>query len=141
MTLRIRAAAAALCLAASPALAAGDLAIKATKLPPLELGGGDVGYGVSQKEYELESGKSYTLEIKQVGPHGCEWEAEDFSRVIWIRNIEVEHVTISAPVLEGFELDDDAEVEITFVPIRTGEFDWECEGLGEKGLEGSFVVK
>lgn len=126
--------------AAGPALAAGDLAIKAKKIE-LEIGGGEDGYGVSQPEIELETGKSYTLELKEVGPHGCEFEAEDLTRVIWIRNIEVGHVTITASGLEGFELDDDGEVALTFVPIRPGSYDWSCEGLDEKGVKGTIVVK
>ncbi|SON54460.1 hypothetical protein HDIA_0919 [Hartmannibacter diazotrophicus] len=128
-------------LAASPALAAGDLAIKATKLEPLEIGGGDAGYGVSNDTYELEMGKSYRLEIKQVGPHGCEWDAAEFSRNIWLRKIDVGHVSIDTPTFESFDLDEDTDIEITFVPIRTGEFSWECEGLDEQGMEGTFVVK
>jgi hypothetical protein len=39
--------------------AEGYLAMRATKLPELLLGIDAIGYGVSQKEYRLETGKAY----------------------------------------------------------------------------------
>jgi len=126
---------------AAPAMAGGDLAIKATKLDTLELGTGDTGYGVSVPEYNLETGKSYKLTIKQVGPHGCEWEAEELTRNIWLRSIDVGRASLDVTGFESFDLDDDAEVTLQFVPIRPGEYEWGCEGLDEQGLTGKFVVK
>ncbi|WP_237152116.1 hypothetical protein [Oryzibacter oryziterrae] len=125
----------------APAFAEGDLAIKAKKLDTLEIGTGDTGYGVSVPEYQLETGKSYKLTLKEVGPHGCEWSAEEFFPNTWIRQIDIGRASLEIAGLETVDLDDDAEVTIEFVPIRPGEYDWECEGLGEQGLTGKFVVK
>ena len=70
-----------------------------------------------------------------------EFEAEDFFRNIWIRKIEVEGVEINTPVLNGFEFDREGEIEINFVPIRTGEFEFELDGLQQKGMVGKFIIE
>ena len=80
--------AAALGAAPSGAHAAGDLAIKATALEPLKLGSKESDYSMSVKEYTLETGKSYSLEISAYGYKEYELEAEDFFRNIWIRELE-----------------------------------------------------
>lgn len=121
--------------------AAGDLAIKATQLKPLELGSKDSDYAMSVKEYQLETGKSYSLKISAVGYKEYELEAEDFFRNVWIRYIEIGDVTLDIPVLNGIEFEREGEAEIVFVPIRTGTYEFKIEGLEEKGMVGKFVVK
>ena len=39
------------------------------------------------------------------------------------------------------ELSSLGEIEIKFVPIRPGEYDFEIEGLQSKGMVGKFIVK
>ena len=70
-------------------LAKGDLAIRAKKLE-LKLGSEKSDYEMSQKIFEMETGKAYRLEISSMGFKEYEIEAEDFFRNIWIRGIEVE---------------------------------------------------
>ncbi|MGYP001161600854 len=124
----------------SISLAKGDLAIRAKKLE-LKLGSEKSDYEMSQKEFLLETGKAYRLEISSMGFKEYEIEAEDFFRNIWIRSIEVEGIEIDSPVIQGLELEREGEIEIKFVPIRTGEFDFEIEGLQSKGMTGKFIVK
>ena len=121
--------------------AAGDLAIKATELEPLRLGSKDSDYSMSVKEYRLETGKSYSLEISAFGCKDYDFEAEDFLRNIWIRYIEIGDVTIDAPVLNEIGFEGEGKVEIFFVPIRTGTYEFKIAGLEEKGMVGKFVVK
>ena len=111
------------------------------ELPPLELGSKDSDYAMSVKEYQLETGKSYSLKISAVGYKEYELEAEDFFRNVWIRYIEIGEVSLDIPVLNGLELDREGEAEIVFVPIRTGTYEFKIEGLEEKGMVGKFVVK
>ena len=54
----------------------------------------DSDYDMSQKVFELETGKAYRLEISSMGFKEYEFEAEDFFRNVWIRNIEVEGIEI-----------------------------------------------
>ena len=124
-----------------PARAAGDLAIKATELEPLKLGSKESDYAMSVKEYTLETGKSYSLEISAYGYKEYELEAEDFFRNIWIRYLEVGDVTIDAPVINSIEFEEEGKVELVFVPIRTGTYEFKIAGLEEKGMVGKFVVK
>ena len=66
-------------------LAKGDLAIRAKKLE-LKLGSDTSDYDMSQKVFEMETGKAYRLEISSMGFKEYEIEAEDFFRNIWVRS-------------------------------------------------------
>ena len=122
-------------LISSLALAKGDLAIRAKKL---EL---KLDYDMSQKVFEMETGKAYRLEISSMGFKEYEIEAEDFFRNIWVRSIEIEGIELDVPVINEIELEREGEVEIKFVPIRPGNYEFEIEGLQSKGMVGKFIVK
>jgi len=70
-----------------------------------------------------------------------EIEAEDFFRNIWVRSIEIEGIELDVPVINEIELEREGEVEIKFVPIRPGNYEFEIEGLQSKGMVGKFIVK
>ena len=120
--------------------AEGDLSIRSKKLI-LKLGSDKSDYDMSQKVFEMETGKAYRLEISSMGFKEYEIEAEEFFRNIWIRNIEVAGIEIDTPVIEEIEFEREGEIEIKFVPIRPGKFDFEIEGLQNKGMVGQFIVK
>jgi hypothetical protein len=135
-----------LILAAAVALpslagAEGYLALKPEKLPDLQLGLGESGYGVSQKDYALTTGKAYRLKLKSTGQKECAWEAPGFANSIWLRKVEVNGVEIKASHVYEIEMEREGEAELFFVPIRPGEYAWGCRGLEGKGLAGKFVVK
>ena len=123
------------------ARAEGYLAQKPEKLPDLVLGLGEAGYGVSQKDYALVTGKAYRLKIKSTGQKECAWEAPTFSNYIWLRKVAVAHVEIKASHVYEIEMEREGEAEIFFVPIRPGEYPWACRGLEGKGMAGKFIVK
>ncbi len=118
----------------------GDLSIRSKKLE-LKLGSDKSDYDMSQKIFNLETGKAYRLEISSMGFKEYEFEAEEFFRNIWIRSIEIEGVELDAPVINEIEFEREGEIEIKFVPIRPGEFDFEIERLQSKGMVGKFIVK
>ena len=120
--------------------AKGDLALRSKKIV-LQLGSEKSDYDMSTKEIKLETGKAYRLEISSLGFKEYEFEAEEFFENIWIRKIEVEGVEIKVPSIKEIEFDREGEIEINFVPIRTGEFDFEIEGLTNKGMEGKFIIE
>ncbi|GLK84333.1 copper-binding protein [Ancylobacter defluvii] len=128
-------------LGSGVALAAGDLALKATKLPDLEVGLGEAGFGVSQKTYEMETGKAYQLLVKSTGNKECAWQSPGLASNIWLRKIEAGGMEIKAAHLIELEFEDAGEAEIFFVPVRTGTFKWFCKGMEARGMEGEFVVK
>jgi hypothetical protein len=128
---------------AMPGLAAaeGYLAQKPEKLPDLVLGLGETGYGVSQTDYALATGKAYRLKIKSTGQKECAWVAPELANYVWLRKVEVGHVEIKASHVYEIEMEREGEAEIFFVPIRPGEYTWGCRGLEGKGMTGKFVVK
>jgi len=128
-------------LMAGPAQAEGYLAQKAEELPVLEIGLGEAGYGVSQKDYNLVTGKGYALTLKSTGAKECAWSAPEFANYIWVRKIEVNKVEIKASHVYEIEMEREGEAELYFVPIRPGEYEWACEGMEEQGMAGRFIVK
>lgn len=130
-------------LIAAPALAyaEGDLALKPERLPDMVLGLGEAGFGVSQKDFTLGTGKAYRLKIKSTGAKECAWQAPQFTNFIWLRKVEVNKVEIKASHVYEIEMEREGEAEIFFVPIRPGEYAWGCKGLESKGMAGRFIVK
>ena len=133
----------ALALVSAPTLATaeGDLALRPERLPDMVLGLGEAGYGVSQKDYALVTGKAYRLKIKSTGEKECAWQAPQFANFIWLRKVEVNKVEIKASHVYEIEMEREGEAEIFFVPIRPGEYAWGCQGLEGKGMAGQFIVK
>jgi hypothetical protein len=123
------------------ASAEGYLALKPEKLPDLELGLGETGYGVSQKDYALVTGKAYRLKIKSTGQKECAWAAPELANYIWLRKVEVNSVEIKASHVYEIEMEREGAAELFFVPIRPGEYAWSCRGLEGKGMAGKFIVK
>jgi hypothetical protein len=123
------------------ASAEGYLALKPEKLPDLELGLGETGYGVSQKDYSLTTGKAYRLKLKSTGQKECAWAAPELANYIWLRKVEVNNVEIKASHVYEIEMEREGEAELFFVPIRPGEYAWGCRGLESKGMAGKFIVK
>jgi hypothetical protein len=126
---------------AATALAEGDLGLKPQRLAVLEIGLGEAGFGVSQTDFALSTGKAYALKIKSTGRHACAWTAPDFFNFAWLRKVEVNKVEIKASHLYEIEMEREGEAEVFFVPIRPGEYDWRCRGLEGRGLAGRFIVK
>ena len=67
-------------------MAKGDLSIRSKKLE-LKLGSDKSDYDMSQKIFNMETGKAYRLEISSMGFKEYELEAEDFFRNIWVREL------------------------------------------------------
>ena len=128
-------------LGSTIAVAEGDLTRRPTKLPELVLGTEDNRYHMSQKEYHLETGKSYKLEIVSSGQTEYALVAPEFFASIYLRKVEAGDMEIKAVSLTELEFEQEAEAEIYFVPIKPGKFEFYAEGLEEKGMEGVFIVK
>ncbi len=128
-------------LSSTMILAAGDLTRRPTKLPDLVLGTEDNRYQLSEKEYNLETGKSYKLKIISSGQTEYALQSPEFFASIFLRKVEAGDMEIKAVSLTELEFEQEGEAEIYFVPIKTGKFEFYAEGLEEKGMEGIFNVK
>lgn len=145
LTSRLTAFAAAALLAlagvATPAGAVDLMKGRAT-LPDLVFGdekGND--YAVSQKDFELESGKAYQLDIVSKGGKEYKFMAPEFFRNIWINQIVIDHLEVHGGAPHHLEFDDQGTIRLEFVVIRPGKFTWSIDGLESRGMTGSFVAK
>lgn len=134
-------AAASVLAAAADASARGYLGARAERLPPLRIGIGEDGWGMEPKEYRLETGKGYKLKVEATGLLECELVMREFLDNVWLRFVQAGEVEFKVPTVSVFELDDEGEFTIIFVPIRPGKYQWACEGLERQGLVGTFVVE
>ncbi len=126
-----------------PAVAAaqGFLARKATALEDLVLGTDESGYGMSQTEYQMQTGTAYTLKIISTGRKEYAFEAPEFFNFVWLRKIEAGGVEIKVTHVYELEFEDEGELELYFLPIRPGTYTFRARGLEDKGMVGAFVVK
>jgi hypothetical protein len=121
--------------------AEGDLATKPIELETLVLGTDMIGFNVSVKEYNLETGQAYRLLIKASGHKEYAMVAPDFFNNIWLRKVEAGGLEIKASALYELEFEDEGEAELFFVPIRPGTFELYAKGLQDKGTSVTINVK
>jgi len=126
---------------ALPAFAQGFLVGRMERLPDLELGLGNAGYGVSDHKYELTTGKGYRLWLKATGAKECAFVAPEFFQNVWFRKIEVNKVELKFAQVNEIEFEREGSAELFFTPIKPGEYTWKCDGLEHKGMTGKITVK
>lgn len=123
------------------ALARGDLATRPQRLDPLVMGSAEDDFALSQREYRLETGRYYRLRVVAAGRREYNLVAPEFWRNVWIRQVVVGKTEIKTSVLEELDFDDVGEVEVFFVPVRTGTFTFRVRGLEERGMTGNLIVE
>lgn len=135
---RLLALAAAACLAAGPLLAWGDPTRRATRLDPLVL---DAEKGFSIARYEVQSGVYYRWRIRSDGRDSYRLVAPRLFRESWIDRVSIDDREVEPYGLHALGFDDAGEIDLWFVPIRPGRYDFYAEGLETQGFRGVFVVK
>lgn len=119
----------------------GDLASLPVELEALQVGTGDNGFGMEPAEIRMQTGQAYRMKIEAVGWHECNWQAPRFFQNAWLRKIEAGNMEIKVAQLNELEMDSDGEVELFFVPIRPGTYEFSCRGLEDRGMTGNFIVE
>ncbi|MGD1880665.1 MAG: hypothetical protein ACFB13_24585 [Kiloniellaceae bacterium] len=125
----------------SPSQAEGYLATKPIELDELVLGTDPIGFNVSVKEYNLETGQAYSLLIKSSGYQEYAIVAPEFFDFIWLRKVEAGGLEIKANSIYELEFENEGEAEIFFVPLRPGTYELYARGLKEKGTVVTINVK
>jgi len=125
-------------LSAAPLFAEGDPTRRATRLVPLEL---DAAKGFSIDRYEIETGVYYRWRIRSDGRGEYKLVAPAFFREIWVDQIAIEDKEVKPFGLHALEFDDKGDIDVWFVPVRPGTYDFSVEGLETQGFSGVFVVK
>jgi len=128
-----------LLLFVSPVWAEGNLARRAERLPELKI---DAAKGFSVTRYEIETGQFYRWRIKSDGRDEYKLRAPELMRNSWIEQVSIEDKEVK-PMggLYAVEFDDEGEIDIYFVPIRPGTYEFFIEGMKADGMVGTFVVK
>jgi hypothetical protein len=131
--------AAALALGAGAAVAEGNLASDATRLPDLALD--SAALSVSWTEQELETGQYYRWRIVHDGGEEFQIVAPDLFRNSWINQVVIDDLEVKPMGLHSVEFDDEGTIDIWFVPIRPGNYDFGVAGFESRGMAGTFVVR
>lgn len=133
----------ALMLSASGSMvcAKGDLATRATRLEPLVLGNAESDFYMSTKEYRLETGKYYRWKVEAGDKREYNLVAPEFWRNAWIRQVAVGDIEIKTGTLEELDFDGPGSVEVFFVPIRPGTYEFRVRGLEQRGMVGKLIVE
>ena len=121
------------------AWAEGNLAQRAERLPELEIRGAE---GFSVTEYEIETGTFYRWRIVSDGRGEYKLLAPELMRNSWVEQVSIEDKEVK-PLggLYAVEFDDEGEIDIYFVPIRPGTYEFYVEGMRADGMLGTFSVK
>lgn len=118
--------------------AAEDITARAERLPTLELNAAD---GFSVTEYTVRSGAYYRWRIESDGREEYELVASELFGNSWIDRISVDDMQIRAAGLTALELGEEGEIDVWFVPIRPGRYDFHVKRLENQGFRGVFVVE
>lgn len=127
-----------LALAAGGAAAEGDPTRRAERLEPVVL---DAAEGFSVKEYQLETGVYYRWRIESDGLEEYKLVAPEFFGEIWVDQVVVEDLEVKPSGLRALEFDDAGQMDVWFVPIRPGSYEFWVEGLRTQGFSGRFEVR
>ena len=123
---------------ATPVLAEGNLASRATEL---ELNINTVDLAFSEDQFDIETGEYYILHVTSDGAEEIQVVAPELWRNSWINQVVVNDLETTPYGLYGIEFDDEGTFSIGFVPIRPGEYEIYVPGYENRGLTGKFVVK
>lgn len=123
---------------AGPVQAEGNLAAAPVTLEPLMLNGVD--WSMAPLEYTLETGKYYHLAITSDGNEEFAVVAPELWRNSWINQIVINDLEVKPMGLYSVEFDDEGTIDIWFVPIRPGRYDFWVDGFETRGMAGHFTV-
>ncbi|GGD39347.1 hypothetical protein GCM10012288_11750 [Malaciobacter pacificus] len=90
-----------------------------TTLEPITI---SVGKELAAKPYKLEAGKYYKLVLKSDGSREVPIVGAEFFRNIWVNQVSINDIEVRPLGLDGFEFDDEGEIELTFVTIKPGTY-------------------
>ena len=129
----------ALLMSSAPAWAEGNLAARAERLPELRIDGAE---GFSVTRYEIETGAYYRWRIESDGRDEYRLLAPELMRNSWVDQVSIDDKEVK-PLggLYAVEFDAEGGIDIFFVPIRPGTYEFYVEGYAADGMRGSFVVK
>lgn len=96
----------------------------------------------SPSELTFEAGTPYVLTLHNTGAEKHYFTAHEFYRSIATRKVETVHSEIKVRYFTAIEVFPGQKVELFFVPVKTGTFDFFCEieGHADAGMRGTITV-
>lgn len=113
------------------------------RLEPLQLGVDGDSSKMTPTEYKLKSGQGYRWKIKASDLTEYALVMPEFVRNIWVRKIQVgePEVEIKVVTFDELEFESGGEVELFFVAVRPGTYQFGPRGLMERGMVGTITVE
>jgi hypothetical protein len=117
----------------------GNLARRAERLEELKI---NAEKGFSIKKYFLETGKYYRWRIISDGRDEYSFVFPKLSRNVWIGQVVIEKKEVKPfGGIYSLEFDEEGEIDVYFLPIRPGKYDFYVENYRESGMLGQIIVK
>ena len=117
----------------------GNLARRAERLDELKI---NAEKGFSIKKYLLETGKYYRWRIISDGRDEYSFVFPKLSRNVWIGQVVIEKKEVKPfGGIYSLEFDEEGEIDVYFLPIRPGKYDFYVENYRESGMLGQIIVK
>ena len=117
----------------------GNLARRAERLEELKI---NAEKGFSIKKYLLETGKYYRWRIISDGRDEYSFVFPKLSRNVWIGQVVIEKKEVKPfGGIYSLEFDEEGEIDVYFLPIRPGKYDFYVENYRESGMLGQIIVK
>lgn len=124
---------------AAGARAEGNLASDAVRLPEMRID--SAALTLSETRFELETGRYYRWRVVHDGGEEFQIVAPELFRNSWINQVVADGLEVQPYALYAIEFDDEGTIDVWFVPIRPGDYDFWIKGYEERGLAGTFVVR
>ena len=125
------------CLTPISVFSEGDLTRRATRLDPVFI---DANTGFSEKLFTLSTGQYYRWRFQGDGRDEYTVLIPDLFEHTWLERVVVEDVEIPIQTLSEFTLEGESEIDIFFIPIRQGSYEFYVEQLRSEGFNGEIVV-
>ena len=120
------------------AIAEGNLASRAERLPDMYIDSRKLQF--SEYNFQLETGKYYRWRIIHDGGEEFQIIAPELFRNSWVNQVVINDIEVKPLGLHSIEFDDEGTLDVWFVPVRPGNFEFWVQGYKNKGLLGYFVV-
>lgn len=126
-------------VAATESAAEGDPTRRAERLEPLRI---DAAKGFSRKSYQLETGKYYRWRVVSDGRDEYSFRFPELSRNAWFDQVVIADKEVK-PMggVYALEFDAEGEIDVYFVPIRPGTYEFFVDNYRESGMLGAIEVK
>jgi uncharacterized cupredoxin-like copper-binding protein len=111
------------------------------RMEPLVLGSEENSFYMEPREYRLKVGQGYRWKIKAATDFEYAFVAPTLFRNVWVRKVEIGDIEIKTGMIDEIEFEDVGEVEVFFVAVRPGTYEFGLRGMEARGMKGTIIVE